>query len=161
LSENQPLPITFPLRFQSGPVHTPEGLPKAGFSHPPALPVKPSQDGSKRRLSLPRDAGTSQWINVPQLLIVRQTFDPYLALHLRTSPAQPNDAKLSLSAFVLDIHQIAGLQLRIHALQGSAATADGAQTGGLSERSGMNVKPPDSYRKIYNNALLPAAVHAY
>src|SRR5258708_18677876 len=98
-------------------------------------------------------------MHIPQSGLRRQVFDSDFAFHLGPAFAQPHDAKLSLRSFILEVNNIAGLQLYVDALQAGAAATDRAQTRGLGEGTRMGVHSPNAYRQIHENALLLAAVH--
>jgi hypothetical protein len=61
----------------------------------------------------------------------------------------------------LEIHHVPTFELRMNALQSASAPADGAQTGRLSERTGMNVHSPDFYGKLDRNTLLAPPIHGF
>jgi hypothetical protein len=111
-------------------------------------------------LALASCGSTLQWINIPELDIVGQIFYADGSMHFPARLAEPHDAELRLLALILQIENIARLELRADALQGCAAAADGAQAGGLGEGAGVGVHAPDFYGKLDGNSLLAAAIHS-
>ncbi len=112
-----------------------------------------------QRLSLADGGGAAERIYVPELGVGGKIFNTNFALHFRAGAAEPHDAELRLDAFVLHIDQVARFELSVDALQGCAATADGAQAGGLREGAGVGVHAPDLYRKLDENTRLTATIH--
>ncbi len=111
-------------------------------------------------LTLPYGCRAAERVYVPELNVFRQVFYADLALHFRPGLAQPNDPELRFRALILNVDDVAGLEARAYALQSRAASADGAQAGGLREWTGVGVHAPDFYWEFDENAGLPAAVHA-
>src|SRR5579871_1752140 len=114
-----------------------------------------------RRLALAHAGRAAQRIDVPEFDSGAEILHTDFPGHFRSRFAAPNDAELRLGSLVKNIDHVAGLQLRVHALQRCAAAADGAQAGGLSERAGIRVHAPDLNRKIHENTRLAAPIHAF
>jgi len=108
---------------------------------------------------LSRGGGAAHGVDVPELNVFREIFYSHLALHFGAGLAEPDYAELGFGALVLEIDDIAWLELGLDAMQRGSAAADGAQAGGLGERMGVRVHTPDFYGKLDENALLAAAVH--
>jgi hypothetical protein len=93
------------------------------------------------------------------LNVFREVFYSHFTVHFRAWLAEPDYAELGFGALVLEIDDIAWLELGLDAMECGSAAADGAQAGGLGERMGVRVHTPDFYGKLDENALLAAAVH--
>ncbi len=74
--------------------------------------------------------------------------------------AEPDDAELRLTALILQIQDVAGLELRADALQCCAAAADGSQAGWLGKRARIGIHAPDFYGKLDGNSLLATTIHS-
>jgi hypothetical protein len=110
-------------------------------------------------LSLTRNHCAERRIYFPQASLPRQVFETDFAFHVGSEFAEPYDPKLRLRSFILEVKNIAGLELCVDALESGAAAADGAQTRGLCEGARVSVHAPNLYGQIHENALLPATVH--
>src|SRR5579872_2227197 len=113
------------------------------------------------RLALAHAGRAAQRIDVPELDSGAEILHTDFPGHFGSRFAAPNDAELRFRSLVKNIDHVAGLQLRVHALQRCAAAADGAQAGGLSERARIRVHAPDLNRKIHENTRLAAPIHAF
>ncbi len=110
-------------------------------------------------LALAGGGAAAEGIDVPELNVVGEIFYTDFAMHFAAGLAEPYDAELRLGALVLQIDDVAGLELSVDALQGGSAAADGAQAGGLHEGAGMKIDAPYFYGKLDGNALLTTTVH--
>src|SRR5580704_13205322 len=104
--------------------------------------TRPDRYGPRLALAYGRAA---EGIEVPQLNFAVEVLDADFALHLGAGLPQPHDAELGLGVAILQIDQVAGLQLNAHPLQRGPAAADGAQAGWLGEGTGIGVHAPDVY----------------
>jgi hypothetical protein len=111
-------------------------------------------------LPLPYRSRAAQRINIPQRRVSRQILDPDFARYLGSGLAAPHNTKLSFRALIKNVDHFARLQLSVHALQRSAASADTAQAGRLSEGAGMSVHAPNLNRKVDEDTWLVAPIHA-
>ena len=103
--------------------------------------------------------GAAEGIDVPELDVLGEVFYADLALHVGAELAEPDYAELGLGALILDVQDVAGLELSAYALERRSAAADGAQAGGFGKGAGVGVHSPDFDRKLNENALLAAAIH--
>jgi hypothetical protein len=145
--------LRFVLAFALFSLHTANGPRRAGFQPSP----RPSPILSP--LALPRRRSTTQRIYIPKIGINGKILHSNFTGHFGSGLAAPHDAELRLGAQVQNIYHVSRLQLSVYALQGCAATADGAQAGGLGEGAGMCVHAPDLDRKVHENARLTAPIH--
>ena len=72
---------------------------------------KTSDPGLERMLSISDELHALEHIRVPDAGFHRKFFDSDLALALSARPAGPNHAELRLIAFVLNVHNLARLDL--------------------------------------------------
>src|SRR5580704_4911742 len=112
------------------------------------------------RLALACSGSTAQRIDIPKPGVNRKVLNSDFPGQFGSGSAAPNDAELRFGAQVHHVNHVSRFQLSVYALQGSPASTNAAQTGGLSEGAGMNVHAPDLDRKINENARLAAPVHA-
>src|SRR5260370_32930898 len=111
-------------------------------------------------LSWPRRGGAAQRIDIPESDVSRKFFESAFSGHFGSGPAEPHDAELRFGSLIKNIDHVAGLQLRVDALQGGPAAADGAKAGWLSEGTGIRIHPPDLDGEVNENPRLTAPVHA-
>src|ERR1022692_4174559 len=114
----------------------------------------------KVNLTLAYRGCAAQRIDIPERRIHGEVLHSHFPGHFGAGLAAPHDAELRFGAQVQNVNHLSWLQLGVYALQGSAASADGAQASRLGEGTGMSVHTPDLDGKVNENARLKAPIHA-
>jgi len=131
----------------------------AGLMLPLVVRNEDTTEERELRLAFTNCYRALQRIDVPQAGFCRQLLYSDFSLHFGTGLAAPDNAKLCVGPFVLEIENVSRFELGFDALQRSAASTNRAQTGGQGEGLRVGIEAPDTYGQVHENSLLATPIH--